>query len=154
MHMSPLEIYRLAQWVGGLLLFAWIAALARGWAVRTAVLRHELRTRVLERFSCEEFVALLQTEDGRRWMAGVLSGRPEPEEMVDASLRQAILMTFLALGVVAISGIVESQLLLVSGVLMVSGAAGLWVAIWIVARRRRARRPGEGPGEGPGRETP
>jgi hypothetical protein len=150
MHMDPFEIYRLAQWVGGLLLFAWIAALARGWAVRTAGLRHELRMKVLERFSCEEFVALLQTEDGRRWMAGVLSGRSEPEEMMDASLRQAILLTFLGLGVVAVAGIVESRFLFASGVLMVSGTAGLWVAAWTVARRQRARRPGEGPG----RETP
>lgn len=150
MHMDPLEIYRLAQWVGGLLLFAWIALLAWGWSVRTAKLRHELRMKVLERFSCEEFVALLQTEDGRRWMAGVLSGRSEPQEMVDASLRQAILLTFLGLGVLVVAGIVESRFLLVSGVLMVFGAAGLWVATWAVARRRCARRPGEGPG----RETP
>jgi len=148
--MDPFEIYRLAQWVGGLLLFAWIVLLAWGWSLRTARLRHELRMKVLERFSCEEFVALLQTEDGRRWMAGVLSGRSEPQEMVDASLRQAILLTFLGLGVLVIAGIVASRFLLASGVLIVSGAAGLWVATWTVARRRRAREPGEGPG----RETP
>lgn len=141
MHMDPFQIYRLAQWVGGLLLFAWIVLLAWGWSVRTARLRHELRMKVLERFSCEDFVALLQTEDGRRWMAGVLSGRSEPQEMVDASLRQAILLTFLGLGVLVIAAIVESEFLLVSGVLMVFGAAGLWVATWTVARRRSARQP-------------
>jgi protein-S-isoprenylcysteine O-methyltransferase Ste14 len=146
MHMDPFEIYRLAQWVGGLLLFAWIVLLAWGWSVRTAKLRHELRMKVLERFSCEDFVALLQTEDGRRWMAGVLSGRSEPQEMVDASLRQAILLTFLGLGVLAIAWIVGSRFLLASGVLIASGAAGLWVATWTVAHRRGSRQPGEGPG--------
>jgi hypothetical protein len=150
MNMSPLEIYRLAQWGGGLLLFAWIVLLAWGWSVRTAKLRHELRMKVLERFSCEEFVALLQTEDGRRWMAGVLSGRSEPQEMVDASLRQAILLTFLSLGVLVIAAIVESRSLLVSGVLMASGAAGLWVGGWAVARRRGSRQASEAPG----RENP
>jgi len=148
--MSPLDIYRLAQWVGGLLLFAWIALLAWGWSVRTARLRHELRMKVLERFSCAEFVALLQTEDGRRWMAGVLSGRSEPQEMVDASLRQAILLTFLGLGVLTIAWIVESRFLLASGVLMAFGAAGLWVATWTVARRRGSRQASEAAG----RENP
>ena len=139
MNMGFLEIYRLAQWVGGLLLFAWIALLARGWSLRTAQLRHELRMKILERFSSEEFVALLRTEEGRRWMAEVLAGRSEPQEMIDASLRQAILLTFLGLGVLAIAGIVESRFLVASGVLMVSGAAGLWLGAWAVARRRRPR---------------
>lgn len=136
MNMNPFEIYRLAQWVGGLLFFAWIALLARGWSLRTAQLRHELRMKILERFSSEEFVALLRTEDGRRWMAEVLAGRSEPQEMIDAGLRQAILLTFLGLGVLAIAWIVDSRFLAASGVLMVFAAAGLWLGAWAVARRR------------------
>jgi hypothetical protein len=140
MHMDPLQLYHFVQLVGGLLLLGWIAALAWRWSSRTATLRYELRSKVLDRFSSEEFVALLRTEEGRRWMADVLSGRSDPQEMVDAGLRQAIVLTFLGLGLLAIAKVVESRFLLASGILIVSGAAGLWVATWVVARRRRTRR--------------
>ena len=73
-------------------------------------------------------------------MADVLSGHSDPRELVDASLRQAIVLTFLGLGLLAIAKVVESRFLLASGILIVSGAAGLWVATWAVARRRRTRR--------------
>lgn len=140
MHMDPLQLYHFVQLVGGLLLLGWIAALAWRWSSRTATLRYELRMKVLDRFSSEEFVALLRTEEGRRWMADVLSGHSDPQELVDASLRQAIVLTFLGLGLLAIARVVESRFLLASGILIVSGAAGLWVATWVVARRRRTRR--------------
>jgi hypothetical protein len=143
MNMDPFQLYRLVQWVGGLLLLGWIAALAWRWSARSAALRHELRMKVLERFSSEEFVAQLQTEGGREWMADILSGRAEPQELVDGSLRQAIVLTFLGVGLLGIARVVESRFLLASGILIVSGAAGLWVSTWVVARRRRSRREPE-----------
>ncbi len=140
MRMDPFQLYHFVQLVGGLLLLGWIAALAWRWSSHTAKLRYDLQMKVLDRFNSEEFVALLRTEEGRRWMADVLSGHSDPQELVDASLRQAIVLTFLGLGLLAIAKVVESRFLLVSGILIVSGAAGLWMATWVVARRRRTRR--------------
>jgi|GEM_PF-2816505 len=143
--MAFLDLYHLIQLLLGVLLLAWIIALAWRWSSRTAALRHELRLKVLERFSSEEFVALLQTDGGRNWMADILSGRSEPQEVADAGLRQAIVLTFLGVGLLAIAKVAESRLLLGAGILIFCGAAGLWAATWIVARRRRSRREIEGP---------
>lgn len=143
--MGFFEAYQLIQ----LLLGAAILVLAIGltWrgSARNAAQRHELRLKVLERFSSEEFVALLQTDGGRKWLADILSGRSEPQEMVDSSLRQAIVLTFLGLGLLAIARVANSRVLLGAGILVFCGAAGLWAATWIVARRRRSRREIEGP---------
>jgi hypothetical protein len=143
--MGSFETYRLIQLVGGLLLLGWIAGLAWRWSARSAALRHELQMRILDRFSSEEFVALLQTEGGRRWMADVLSGRSEPRELLDSSLRQAIVLTFLGIGVLGIAKVAESRFLLGSGILIVSGAVGLWAATWVVARRRIGKPDPEAP---------
>jgi hypothetical protein len=143
--MGSYETFRLIQLLGGFLLLGWIAALAWRWSARNATMRHELRLKILERFSSEEFVALLQSEGGRRWMADVLSGRSEPQELLNSSLRQAIVLTFIGLGVLGIAKVAESRFLLGSGILIVAGAAGLWAATWVVARRRTSRRDPEAP---------
>ena len=143
--MSFFEGYRLTELVGGLLLLGWIAGLAWRWSARSAALRHELRMKILDRFSSEEFVSLLQTEGGRRWMADVLSGRSEPQDLLNGSLRQAIVLSFLGMGVLGIAKVAESRFLLGSGILIVSGAIGLWAATWVVSRRRVAGRDPEAP---------
>jgi len=143
--MAFLDAYHLIQFLLSVLLLAWIITLAWKWSSRTAALRHELRLKILERFSSEELVSLLETEGGRKWLGDVLSGRSEPQEMVDGSLRQAIVLTFLGLGLLAIAKVAESRFLLGAGILIFCGAAGLWAATWVVARRRRSRREIEGP---------
>jgi hypothetical protein len=137
--MKFFEIYNLIQLLLGVLILAWVIGLTWRWSSRNAALRHELRLKVLERFSSEEFVALLQTDGGRKWMADVLSGRSEPQEMVDSSLRQAVVLTFLGLGLLALAKVAESRVLLGAGILVFCGAAGLWAATWMVARRRSRR---------------
>jgi hypothetical protein len=143
--MKFFELYNLIQLLLSVLLLAWVIALAWRWSARTAALRHELRLKILERFSSEEFVALLQTDGGRRWLADILSGRSEPQEVADASLRQAIVLTFLGVGMLAVAKVAESRFLLGAGTLIFCGAAGLWAATWIVARRRRSRPEIAGP---------
>lgn len=131
------RIYGLIQGGAGLLFLVWLSVLVWKWAQRTADMRHELRMRILERFSSEEFVALLQTDGGRKWMADVLTGRPEQAELLSGSLKQAIVFTFVGLAMAAISAMTEWEALAAASALVLAGAAGLWIAAWIVSRRRR-----------------
>jgi hypothetical protein len=146
------RIYSLFVGGAGLLFLVWLSYLSAQWARRTAEMRHELRMRVLERFSSEEMVTILQTEGGRAWMADVLAGRPEVDLMT-GSLKQAILLTFIGLALGIGSAITEWEVLAVISFLVMAGAAALWVATWIAARRsRRARRkettaPSQGEGQ-------
>jgi hypothetical protein len=129
-------MYNLIQGGVGLLFLVWLSVLAWKWAQRTTAMRHELRMRILERFSSEEFVALLQTEGGRKWMADVLTGRPEQAEAL-GSLKQAIVFTFVGLALLALSALGEWEALAGIGTLVLAGAAGLWISTWIVSRRRK-----------------
>lgn len=129
----------------GLLFLVWLSFLAWKWAQRTADMRHQIRMRILERFSSEEFVTLLQTEGGRQWMADVLTGRPEQAELLTGSLKQAIVLTFVGLALLALSGIGSWDGLAAVGTLVMAGAAGLWVSAWVVARRRKRAAASEGP---------
>ena len=131
------RVFNLIQGGAGLLFLVWLSVLLWKWAQRTSDMRHQIRMRILERFSSEEFVALLQTEGGRKWMADVLTGRPEQGEMLTGSLKQAIVLTFVGLALVALSGMGSWDALAGIGALVLAGAAGLWVSAWIVSRRRR-----------------
>jgi hypothetical protein len=133
--MDP-KVYNLIQGGVGLLFLVWLSVLAWKWAQRTSAMRHELRMRILERFSSEEFVALLQTEGGRKWMADVLTGRPEQTEVL-GSLKQAIVLTFVGLALLALSALGDWEALAGIGSLVLAGAAGLWISTWIVSRRRK-----------------
>ena len=127
------------------LLLGWITGLAWRWSARTAALRHELRMKILDRFSSEEFVALLQTEGGRRWMADVLSGRSEPQELLNSQPPAGDRSHLHRPGGAGRRQGGESRFLLGSGILIVCGAAGLWAATWTVSRRRISRREPEAP---------
>lgn len=140
--MDP-KMYNLIQGGVGLLFMVWLSVLAWKWAQRTSAMRHELRMRILERFSSEEFVALLQTEGGRKWMADVLTGRPEQVE-TQGSLKQAIVLTFIGMALLALSGLGGWEELAAVGSLVLAGAAGLWISTWVVARRRKKAAPPEG----------
>jgi hypothetical protein len=134
--MQSYQVDNLVQWLGTLLVLGFLTLLAYRRARRMEDQRHELRMKVLERFSSQEFVALLETEGGRKWMADVLTGRSEPEDVTGEALRRAVVLTFVGLGLVAAGAAVHSKLLGIAGVLTVLGAAGLWVGTWVVARRR------------------
>ena len=58
------RIFNLIVGGGGLLFLVWLSYLSAQWARRNAEMRHELRMRVLERFSSEEMVSILQSEGG------------------------------------------------------------------------------------------
>ena len=135
------RLFNLIQGGVGLLFLVWLSILVWKWAQRAADMRHQLRMRILERFSSEEFVALLQTDGGRKWMADVLVGHPEQAELLSGSLKQAVVLTFVGLTLLALSAVGEWDVLAGVGTLVLAGAAGLWVAAWIVARRRK-RAPG------------
>lgn len=137
------RLYNLIQGGVGLLFLVWLSVLAWKWAQRTSAMRHELRMRILERFSSEEFVALLQTEGGRKWMADVLTGRPEQTEVL-GSLKQAIVLTFVGLALLALSALGDWEALAGIGSLVLAGAAGLWISTWIVSRRRKKAAGREG----------
>lgn len=130
------RIFNLIVGGGGLLFLVWLSYLSAQWARRNAEMRHELRMRVLERFSSEEMVSILQSEGGRAWMADVLAGRPEVDLMT-GSLKQAILLTFIGLSLGIGSAVTEAEVLAAISFLVLAGAAGLWVATWITHRRSR-----------------
>jgi hypothetical protein len=134
--MQSYQVDNLVQWLGTLLVLGFLTLLAYRRSRRMEDQRHELRMKVLERFSSQEFVALLETEGGRKWMADVLTGRSEPEDVTGEALRRAVVLTFVGLGLVAAGAAVHSKLLGIAGVLTVLGAAGLWAGTWVVARRR------------------
>ncbi len=133
------RIFNLFVGGAGLLFLVWLSYLSAQWARRTAEMRHELRMRVLERFSSEEMVSILQSEGGRAWMADVLAGRPEVD-LLTGSLKQAILLTFIGLALGIGSAVTETEVLAAISFLVMAGAAALWVATWITARRSRRNR--------------
>ncbi|HEX6899060.1 MAG TPA: hypothetical protein VF789_05075 [Thermoanaerobaculia bacterium] len=133
------RIFSLFVGGAGLLFLVWLSYLSAQWARRTAEMRHELRLRVLERFSSEEMVTILQSEGGRAWMADVLTGRPEVDLMT-GTLKQAILLTFIGLALGIGAAVTDTDALAAICFLVMAGAAALWVATWIAHRRgRRAR---------------
>ncbi|HEX4966317.1 MAG TPA: hypothetical protein VF173_36250 [Thermoanaerobaculia bacterium] len=133
--MQHYQIDNLIQWTGTLIVLGFLVALAYRWLRRAAEQRHEIRLKVLERFSSQELVALLETEGGRQWMADVLSGRSSPADLAAEARRRAIVLAFVGAGLIASAFKVHSSHLGVVGALVLSGAAGLWVATWVADRR-------------------
>jgi hypothetical protein len=133
--MHTYQVDNLIQWIGTLAILGGFTLLAYRWMRRSAEQRHELRLKILERFSSQEFVALLETEGGRQWMADVLSGRSGPSDATDDAWRRAIVLTCAGAGLIGSAFIVHSSRLGVLGALILSGSGGLWIAIWVAGRR-------------------
>ncbi|HSS50841.1 MAG TPA: hypothetical protein VLX28_18020 [Thermoanaerobaculia bacterium] len=133
--MHTYQVDNLIQWIGTLAILIFFTVLAYRWLRRSAEQRHELRLKILERFSSQEFVALLETEGGRQWMADVLSGRSGPSDAAEEARRRAIVLTFIGVGLIGSAFVVHSSRLGVLGALVLSGSLGLWIAIWVAGRR-------------------
>ena len=133
--MHTYQVDALIHWAGTLALLVFLVAVAYRWACRAADRRHELRLKILERFSAPELAALLETEGGRTWMADVLTGRPEPSDPAGEALRRSILLFVVGLGLGAAGAMAHSKLLGIAGGLAILGALADAVATFVVARR-------------------
>lgn len=135
--MHTYQIDALIHWAGTLAILVFLVAVAYRWTCRVADRRHELRLKVLDRFSAPELAAILETEDGRKWMADVLTGRPEPADPAGEGLRRAVVLVVLGLGLGAAGAVMHVKLLGVAGGLAILGALADATAAWVMARRRR-----------------
>jgi len=136
--MHTYQIDALIHWAGTLAVLVFFVAVAYRWACRVADQRHELRLKVLERFSAPELAAILETEEGRAWMADVLTGRSEPSDAAGESYRRAVFLLIMGLGL-GIAGAVEhAKLLGIAGGLAILGALADAVAAFVVSRRRKS----------------
>ena len=133
--MQTYQVDKLIQWAGTLAVLIVFTGLAYRWLRRAAEQRHELRLKILERFSSQELVALLETEGGRQWMADVLSGRSGVSGLAAEARQRSIVLAFLGAGLIGSAFIVRSAHLGVLGSLLLSGSFGLWVATWVAGRR-------------------
>ncbi len=133
--MHTYQVDNLIQWTGTLVILGGLTLLAYRWLRRSAEQRHELRLKILERFSSQEFVALLETDGGRQWMAEVLAGRTSSFDATHDALRRAFVLTCIGAGLIGSAFIVHSPHLGVLGALILSGSIGLWIAIWVAGRR-------------------
>ncbi|HEV7506162.1 MAG TPA: hypothetical protein VGS07_14730 [Thermoanaerobaculia bacterium] len=133
--MHTYQVDNLIQWTGTLAILGGLTLLAYRWLRRSSEQRHELRLKILERFSSQEFVALLETEGGRQWMADVLSGRSGSSDATEEGRRRAIVLTCIGAGLIGSAFVVHSSRLGVLGALILSGSIGLWIAIWATGRR-------------------
>jgi hypothetical protein len=142
--MHTYQVDALIHWAGTLAVLVFLVAVAYLWARRAADHRHELRLKILERFSAPELAALLETEDGRKWMADVLTGRPEPSDPVGEILRRAVFLLVVGLGLGAAGAMAHSKLLGIAGGLAILGALADALASFIVARRHLRHPPDDG----------
>jgi hypothetical protein len=133
--MHTYQVDALIHWAGTLAVLVFLVAMAYRWARRAAEQRHELRLKILERFSAPELAALLETEGGRKWMADVLTGHPESTDPAGEALRRDIVLICLGLGLGAAGAMMHSKLLGIAGALAVLGALADAAASFMVARR-------------------
>jgi hypothetical protein len=127
----------------GLIFLGWLAWLAARAVRRAQEMRHALHVKLLDRFASEQFVAFLETAEGRRWMGDVLSNRPAPEDLIDLTIRRTLLLFFLGLACLAVAFLADfsgNWFFGVSGLFLLAAALGLGLSGWIVARRRRKLR--------------
>jgi hypothetical protein len=141
--MHTYQVDALIHWAGTLAVLVFLVAVAYRWARRVADQRHELRLKVLERFSAPELAAILETEDGRTWMADVLTGRAEPSDAAGESYRRAVFLFVMGLGLGAAGAIAHEKLLGIAGGLVLLGALADAVAAFVAVRRRKSL-PGDG----------
>jgi membrane protein implicated in regulation of membrane protease activity len=134
--MHTYQIDALIQWAGTLAVLVFLVAVAYRWARRAADRRHELRLKVLERFSAPELAAILEIEDGRKWLADILTGRPESPDPAGEALRRDIVLICFGLGLGAAGAVAHSKLLGIAGALAILGALSDAAASFVVARRR------------------
>jgi hypothetical protein len=139
--MHTYQVDTLIHWAGTLAVLVFLVAVAYRWARRAADHRHELRLKILERFSAPELAAILETEDGRKWMADVLTGRPEPSDPAREGLRRAVFLLVMGLGLGAAGALVHAKLLGIAGGLAILGALADAAATFVAARRHL---PGDG----------
>jgi hypothetical protein len=139
--MRQYQLDVLMQWMGSLAVLIFLTVLAFRWARRVADQRHELRMKILERFSSEELVNLLTTEGGRKWLADALSGRSDPVDLIALAHQRAILLTCLGLGLLGTAAALRSEMLLVLGILLLVGALGLRLSAVVAARKRKPSPP-------------
>jgi hypothetical protein len=136
--MHDYQVDALIHWAGTLAVLVFFVAVAYRWACRVADQRHELRLKVLERFSAPELAAVLETEDGRAWMADVLTGRSEPSDAAAESYRRAVFLLIMGLGLGAAGAMAHVKLLGIAGGLAILGALADATAAFVVSRRRKS----------------
>jgi len=141
--MHDYQVDTLIHWAGTLAVLVFLVAVAYRWACRVADQRHELRLKVLERFSAPELAAILETEEGRSWMADVLTGRSDPSDAAGESYRRAVFLLIVGLGLGVAGAMEHVKLLGIAGGLAILGALADAVAAFVVARRGKSL-PGNG----------
>jgi positive regulator of sigma E activity len=132
-----------AQITIGLIFLGWLAWLAARAVRRTQEMRHALHEKLLDRFASEQFVAFLETPEGRHWMGDILSNRPAPEDLIDLTIRRTLLLFFIGLACLAVPALASfpgDWFFGFSGLFLLAAALGLGLSGWIVARRRRKLR--------------
>lgn len=135
--MHTYQVDALIHWAGTLAVLVFLVAVAYLWARRAAEQRHELRLKILERFNAPELAAILETEDGRKWMADVLTGHPEPSDPAGEGLRRAVFLVVIGLGLGTAGAVMHVKLLGIAGGLAILGALADVTAAWVMARRRQ-----------------
>jgi len=136
--MQTYQVDALIHWAGTLAALVFFVAVAYRWACRVADQRHELRLKILERFSAPELAAVLETEDGRTWMADVLTGRSDPSDAAGESYRRAVFLLVMGLGLGIAGAMEHARLLGIAGGLAILGALADAVAAFVAVRRRKS----------------
>ncbi len=134
--MHTYQVDNLIQWAGTLAVLGFFTGSPFAGCAGPASNATSFGSRSWSGSASQEFVALLETEGGRQWMADALAGR---SGSAAESRQRAIVLAFLGAGLIASAFVVRSSQLGVMGGLVLSGSLGQWVATWVAGRRSGAQ---------------